>query len=276
MLRYIAHDPPARDIEVMSLAQLMRDGSWRLELAHDRPDHLMIWITRGQGIGLIDGTRRGLSLHNALFIPARTLFALELNRQVFGHAVVIPEGIAPSLPEGLHHLRIRDVTAQAELTGSFEALGREQAGNRPLKQAAMAAHVELMSIWLRRQIDHGADSLPRPTPAHKLSKAYCTRLVSHYASGASLTEHASYLNVTPTHLTRVCKSEIGKTASALLAERLLHASRRLLADTDVPAKDIADHLGFGSAAYFSRFVQQHTHQSPIQLRRSMRPQMHSG
>ena len=82
--------------------------------------------------------------------------------------------------------------------------------------------------------------------------------------------------MTPTHLTRVCKSEIGKTASALLAERLLHASRRLLADTDVPAKDIADHLGFGSAAYFSRFVQQHTHQSPIQLRRSMRPQMHSG
>ncbi|MAC80765.1 MAG: AraC family transcriptional regulator [Rhodobacteraceae bacterium] len=276
MLRYIAHDPPARAIEVMSLAQLMRDGAWRLELAHDRPDHLVIWITRGQGVGLIDGTRRGLGLHNALLIPARSLFALDLNRQVFGHAVVIPEGAAPSLPQDLHHLRIRDVTAQAELTGLFEAIGREQAGTRPLKQAAMAAHAELMSIWLRRQIDHGADSLPRPTSSHRLCRAYCTRLVSHFASGASLTEHATCLNVTPTHLTRVCKSEIGKTASALLAERLLHAARRLLADTDVPAKDIANHLGFGSAAYFTRFVQQHTQQSPIQLRRGSRTRLQPG
>ena len=155
MYQYTAHDPPARTVEALSLAQLMRDGSWRLDLAHDRPDHLLIWITRGQGVGLIDGARRGLGLHNALLIPARMLFALDLNRQVFGQAVVIPEGIAPSLPDSLHHLRIRDVSAQAELTALFEALGREQSGDRSMKQAAMAAHVELMSIWLHRQIEAG-------------------------------------------------------------------------------------------------------------------------
>ena len=276
MYQYTAHDPPARTVEALSLAQLMRDGSWRLDLAHDRPDHLLIWITRGQGVGLIDGARRGLGLHNALLIPARMLFALDLNRQVFGQAVVIPEGIAPSLPDSLHHLRIRDVSAQAELTALFEALGREQSGDRSMKQAAMAAHVELMSIWLHRKIEAGADSLPRDSAGHKLSRAYCRRLVSHFASGASLAEHAAFLNVTPTHLTRVCKAEIGKTAGALLTERLLHAARRLLTDTDAPAKDIAQHLGFGSAAYFTRFIQQHTRQSPIQLRRSTRTRHQPG
>ncbi|WP_428925131.1 helix-turn-helix domain-containing protein [Marinibacterium sp. SX1] len=276
MHSYTAHDPPAPGIQALSLAQVMRDGAWRLDLAHDRPDHLLVWITRGQGVGLIDGSRRGLGLHNALFIPARTLFALDLNRQVFGQAVIIPEGIAPSMPAEIHHLRIRDVTAQAELTGFFEAIGREQGADRPLRQAAMAAHVELMSIWMRRQVEAGADSLPGGSAGQRLSRAYCRRLVSHFASGASLAEHATYLNVTPTHLTRVCKTEIGKTAGALLTERLLHAARRLLCDTDVPAKDIASQLGFGSAAYFTRFIQQHTHQSPIQLRRSTRIRHQSG
>ena len=276
MFHYTAHDPPHQEIEVLSLAQLVRDGSWRLGLAHDRPDHLLIWITRGQGVGLIDGARRGLGLHNALFIPARTLFSLDLNRQVFGHAVVIPERAAPSLPAALHHLRIRDAQAQADLTALFEAICREQAAYRPLRQAAMAAHVELMSIWLQRQVESGADRLPRPTAAQRLSRAYCARLVSHYASGASLTEHATFLNVTSAHLTRVCKTEIGKTASALLSERLLHAARRLLSDTDMPAKDVASHLGFGSAAYFTRFIQHHTQSSPIQLRRSARSRVQSG
>ena len=122
----------------------------------------------------------------------------------------------------------------------------------------------------------GADSLPRLSAGQRLSRAYCARLVSHFASGASLTEHATFLNVTPAHLTRVCKTEIGKTASALLTERLLHAARRLLSDTDVPAKEVADHLGFGSAAYFTRFIQQHTQASPIQLRRRARARLQSG
>ncbi|MEM8732260.1 MAG: helix-turn-helix transcriptional regulator [Pseudomonadota bacterium] len=274
MHHYSAHDQPAAEIAALSLGQMMRDGAWRLELAHDRPDHLLIWITRGQGVGLIDGARRGLGLHNALFVPARHLFALDLGRQVFGQVLVIPDGVVPSLPETLCHLRIRDVAAQAELTGMFDALAREQSGGRMMRQMAMRAHADLMAVWLHRQVAQ-SDARPRQSKAQRLTSRYCARLVTHFASGASLTEHATFLNVTPSHLTRVCKSEIGKTASTLLTERLLHAARRLLSDTDAPAKDIAQHLGFGSAAYFTRFIQQHTKTSPLQLRRKARSRAQS-
>ena len=84
--------------------------------------------------------------------------------------------------------------------------------------------------------------------------------------------HAQALDVTPTHLTRVCRAETGKTAATLLTERQLHASRNLLAATDVAVQDIARHLGFGSAAYFTRFIQQHFGQTPSALRRSARRQ----
>jgi AraC family transcriptional activator of pobA len=82
----------------------------------------------------------------------------------------------------------------------------------------------------------------------------------------SMADHARELGVTPTHLTRVCKAQTGQTAAALLTGRLVHASRTLLEETKFPARDIARHLGFNSAAYFSRFVAQHCGCSPSALR----------
>lgn len=255
-------------IRLVTLAQLATAGPWQLELAHDRGEDLLIWITRGQGVALLDGARRGIGVHNAIFIPARNLMALAPGRQGFGQALVIPAGTRLTLPGTVQHLRTREAAVQNELTALFEALGREQNAARPLQDTAMLAHAELVSIWLRRQIGQAANADRRPTAAQRLMRAYCARLVGDFASGASMADHAAALGVTPTHLSRVCKAETGRTAADLLTERLLHASRQLLTSTAVPFQDIAAHLGFGSAAYFTRFVQHHTAKTPTALRRA--------
>ena len=90
---------PHSQIQLLTLAQLSGGQDWRLALAHDRDHHLLIWITRGQGRLLLEGQRRGLGPHNALWIPARSLFAVELGYQCAGHAVLIPEDSDESLPE---------------------------------------------------------------------------------------------------------------------------------------------------------------------------------
>ena len=72
--------------------------------------------------------------------------------------------------------------------------------------------------------------------------------------------------MTTTHRTRATKAATGKTAAELITETALHAARSLLQGTDVPAQNIAAHLGFGSAAYFTRFIRHHTGQLPSKLR----------
>jgi AraC family transcriptional activator of pobA len=79
---------------------------------------------------------------------------------------------------------------------------------------------------------------------------------------------AQDLGVTPTHLSRVCKDIAGQTAADLLTERLLHAARDRVERTDLPFQVIAAELGFGSAAYFTRFLHAHTRMSPTNLRRA--------
>jgi len=254
------------ELRIQTLAQLGGAEPWRLLLAHDRPHHLLLWFTRGQGRILLDGRRRGLGTHNAVFIPAGSLFAIDSGRQSLGQVVSMPVGTPLRLPDLPRQLRIRDVQVQSELSSLIESAQREQSQSRPLAQDALEAHVALMSVWLRRQM--AADEhIPAPaTAGERLSRHFCQLVSRHYASGATMGFYAQELGVTPTHLSRTVKNATGKTAADILTERVVHAARSLLESTPHPARNIAQHLGFGSAAYFTRFMQQHTGLSPSQLR----------
>ena len=254
------------DITVLSLSTLSAEQDWRLQLAHDRAAHMLVWITRGQGRALVDGMRRGLGAHNALWIPAGNLFALDLGRQGMGYAVIIPTGTPLRLPEMPRHLRIRGAGQQAEITTQIEAAQREAQQAEALSQDAMEAHAALMSVWLRRQIMQ-PEHVPQPrAAAARLSARFCALVTQRYATGAPMAEYAKALDVTPTHLTRAVKAATGYTAADILTQRVVHEGRNLLAETRVPAQQIAQHLGFGSAAYFTRFMQQHTGHAPSKLR----------
>ena len=73
-----------------------------------------------------------------------------------------------------------------------------------------------------------------------------------------MADYTAALNVTPTHLTRVCRSETRGTAAALLTERILHNAHVQLMSDDQHINLTASDLGFGSSAYFTRFIQHYT------------------
>lgn len=258
--------PPPRRIHCLPYGQLTRDGTWRMSLLHDRGEDLLLWVTRGQGRVVIDGTRRGLGANNAVFLPAGTLLACELGPQAFAQAILSPPGLTERLPRKTLHLRPRDSFAQAEFTGEIEAMQREISRDRPLVQEALAAHLQLVAVWLDRQSGESAADAPREAAADRLVRRYAGLLVTHFRSERMMADYAEMLDVTPTHLSRVCRAACGRTAAEMLTERVLHEARRLLSEPEPPIQDIARGLGFSSATYFTRFIQNHTGVSPSLLR----------
>ena len=256
--------------EIHPLIQIAGADGWRLALPHDRAEHLLIWIARAQGSAVLDGQRVGISANTALFVPAGTFLALEAGPQLYGTAVILPDAAAIALPVDPHRLRVPAVQAQAELAALFEAMAREQRTARgetarDFHGAAARAHATLIAIWLRRALVD-APALPALRADQRLARAFCRLVVRDYRSGKPMAAYAEALGVTPSHLTRSCKTATGHGAADLLTRRSLHEARRLLADTGHPVGRIASHLGFGSAAYFTRFIQNHTGRTPTGLR----------
>ena len=89
-----------------------------------------------------------------------------------------------------------------------------------------------------------------------------------FATGRSVSDYAAELDVTPTHLTRVCNQTCGRSASTLLHDRVLFEARRLLTDTKTPVNQIAAGLGFTSPAYFTRAFVARTGKTPTAFRKS--------
>lgn len=253
-------------LDVSPLLRLLSGGSWQLELAHERDSHLVIWITRGQGRVLLDGHCRGFGPHTALFIPARTLFALELGRQSIGQVLTLGEAAPCQMPDLPMQIRINDMQEQARLNALFDSMLRELQIGDDHATRAICAYADLIGIHLQRLWQKAPEN-GKVSAARRLCRAYCARLAQDSEGRFNMAGHAAELDVTPTHLTRVCKQETGKTAAALLTERQLHAARRLLIRTALPMRDIASSLGFGSAAYFTRFITQHTGETPSALRK---------
>jgi AraC family transcriptional activator of pobA len=258
---------PLRRIHIGTLAQLAQGAPWRMGLMHALPHHLFLWVTRGQGRGVIMGKRTGIGTHNALLIPAHTLFSLDLGKQGFGLAVQIPTEANVTFPDTDQHLRLRDVLVQGELTSILDTMQREQTSARPYGEEAAVAHAQLLSVWLRRTLINTPPESARPLAAERLVRSYCTLLERDYRSGRPMADYAEALNVTPTHLTRSCRQCAGLTAADILTQRSLHAARDLLETSDVPINRISQWLGFGSAAYFTRFIQHHTTKTPSDLRK---------
>lgn len=253
---------------VEPLPRLTPENRWRTEAMRSYEQPLLLWFTRGQGRITVAGVTHGFGAHHAVFLPAGTMHGYEMLGQVFGMSVMFPKVNALNLPEDAVHLRFRDVQQQAELTALIENIHRELENQLPGQDRAMMAHAGLLSIWLDRESEHGNKQDPQPDAARRLVMAYTSLVEENYATGRTVHDYAALLGVTPTHLTRSCNVTCGRSASAILADRLHFEARRLLCESRRPVKTIARDLGFSSAAYFTRAFQKQTGLTPSAFRRS--------
>ena len=262
---------PGSAFAVASLGKLRMKDPWRLELLHGEDTHRLYWITRGQGRFSIDGITRGYGPNTAVFVPARHPLALELPSQLQGIEVRLPQTDELDMPKVPFLLRISNIEAQASLTSHLEKIERELEAAAPAMERALLGYGLLISAWMVRELSH-QDGTIRREKSHRLVERFAAMMEQHFRSGRGVAEYAQALEVTPTHLSRVCKEAAGRPAHALLNERIMYEARRLLLDTDMAAREIAETLGFSSAAYFTRAFGQITGQSPSEFRAPGKPQ----
>ncbi len=256
------------DFRVVPLPLFAAGGRWRTEAMRSYSQPLLIWFTKGQGRITIAGNTRGYGPHNAIFIPAGTMHGFDMLGQVFGNIVFFPYGNDIDLPLDPLHLRFRDASQHVELTTLIDNIQREAAGELFGQEQALMLHGGLLSVWLRRQAEAMPESEVASTASRRLAAAYTALVERDFHLSKTVSDYAADLGVTSTHLSRVCNSACNRPASAILADRIHYEARRLLVETRTPVKDIAEHLGFTSAAYFTRAFQKQSGKNPTAFRKA--------
>lgn len=260
------------------IAQNPTAGRWRTEAMRSHATPRLIYITKGQGRITIAGLTSGYGPNNLIFIPAHTMYGFDVGPTVYGHMITVPSAMASEWPDDATQLRLIDVGVQKEMIALTEALERELKSAGQGHSRAAHYHLGLLAVFFERQlVTAPSDTFKKrsQTTAARLVAAFTDLIERDYRSDLGVAEYATALGVTPTHLTRCCNQTCGKSALALLRDRVHYEACMLLRETPTPVKEIASQLGFHSAAYFSRSFASQTGATPSQFRKSGASMLHA-
>lgn len=92
-------------------------------------------------------------------------------------------------------------------------------------------------------------------------------LQEHYNQDLTLDDVARKVHISPSHLSRLFKDELGMTIIDYLTDIRIAAAKQMLENSDLMVKEIAEKVGYQEASYFTRVFKKNTGVSPAEYRR---------
>ena len=108
--------------------------------------------------------------------------------------------------------------------------------------------------------------LPADTQLYPVAYRFKEAVEQHIRHWHQVNDYAAHLHLSRIALNTAVKKQFGRTASALIKERLLHEVKDLLLFTDLTIAEIAYELHFSEPQHLIRFFRQHAAQTPLEFR----------
>jgi AraC family transcriptional regulator of arabinose operon len=136
----------------------------------------------------------------------------------------------------------------------------------PEEQDGLLAGKIAECLWVEfmKQVPEDYSAAPPPHPSVEKARRY---IDSRWSDDIHLSDIAAAAHVTPRHLIRLFKKEIGQTSGQYLWNLRTVRAIGLLKSTGLRIGEIADQTGFKSIAHFSRAIRAETGVSPTEVRR---------
>jgi AraC family transcriptional activator of pobA len=263
--------PDVVHCETIAARSVLHD--WVLAAHRHARLHQVLVIESGGGEASLDGRIQALRpmhavnvpvghVHGFSFVPGTEGWVLTIAAEILDETLLASEGLRGVIAQSA----IFRSTPQIRTT--MKQIFAEHAGGNfgraHVLRALSAALVGLVARELASR-DGGAGASDS-----ELFRRFEALLEQHHLKRWSVSDYASALSVTPTHLNRITRAASGDTASHLILNRMVREARRNLAYTNLPVSTIAYALGFEDPAYFSRVYAAATGLSP----RAFRARLH--
>jgi AraC-like DNA-binding protein len=142
-------------------------------------------------------------------------------------------------------------------------------GARPpnWQSAAAGALKQALYMFVHGLTETAADAAPTEHPVLKRAMEFLRRAWSDRYRACSLAELASGAGSSPTHLSRLFRSELGVSPARALRILRLQRAATLLTRTSMPVQAIAELVGFATQFHFSDTFRRSYRLSPTEYRK---------
>ncbi len=244
---------------------------WTIRV-HRHPELVQVlWICGGRGKVHIDGEAREFGPDTCIFVPRLCTHGFLFEAGCDGIVLTLPVAtLAKALPDGPPaRLSVPWVLPSGpRFRALMEMIAEEHRGKAAFRGPTLTGLVGLIALWIARRAE-GEGIAAKPGPYDALIGRFLDRLEEKFRTEKEVAAYAAALSKTPSHLNRASGLVLGKSASAVIRDRVILEARRELAYSARTISDIAYSLGFSDPAHFSRVFRQSTGQTPRLFRKAV-------
>lgn len=265
------------DLHIEDIDARARLHDWKI-LPHAHAGILqLIYISEGGAEAKAEDRLTPLSSGDLFFIPEGVIHSFDFQDATIGWVLSVD---SPFLKTA-NFRSVRDIffgrmfsvnklsldaSQKQEADTLFKCLHKEFIGSREGRTAMLTCLTQAILTLTLREMPRLREAGIEPLNNACLATSFRDLVNKNFCNHWSVADYAGALCVSPSQLTRVCRSHVGKSPAAIIYARILLEAQRMLRYTEAPAAQIAFELGYQDPAYFSRFFKRLAGVTPRQYR----------
>lgn len=229
--------------------------SWRIDPHRHAQLAQIFYIQTGSARAVVDGQRVDLKDNVLLFVPAQVVHSFHFAPQTQGMVQSFPVSIlrsaGPTSAEMTSALAHPIVTEPSDaLIALLTQLDAALRAPSPFR-AQIAVGLAHAVLAATASLAHSSGQPGTRTRDDRLGRLDAL-IAQHQGKSWSASAYAAELGMSTGHLSRLCRTAKGLSASAYIEAALLQEACRLLAFTQLSVAEVGYRLGFSDPSYFSR------------------------
>lgn len=246
-----------------------------LVFPHRHHFYQLMLFTAGGGTHTIDFQEYEARAEQAYYMVPGQIHAWDFDEHTDGIIINFNESFFTEVYHDPHFLRnfpifntistspVNNLEAPCykELKKLFSLMLTEFSGDGELRTVQLRALLTMILVKLSR-IAPSAFRADISRHSTMLLQQFELLIETHFREKRLPKDYAELLFITPNHLNALTNQITGKSAGALIRDRVLLDARRVLANSDLMISQIANALNFEDNAYFTRFFKKYTGVTP--------------
>ncbi|WP_292008742.1 helix-turn-helix transcriptional regulator [Chryseobacterium sp.] len=251
-----------------------------IEKPHRHDFYVTVIFTKGKGIHEIDFQKYEVSEGSIFFLSPGQVHSWELSEETDGYIFFHSQEYYdlyyvnqklrnfPFFSSSSSYKKLQ--LESEELKGVislFDKIEKEYHSQYIMKNNSILSLITQLYIGSTRQFSKDENIIVTPTSLSyfKHYQDFESLLEHHFTTEKSIAYYASLLKISPKHLNRITQTVVRKTASEIIAERVILEAKRMLIYLDESLVDIAFKLGYEEYSYFVRVFRKNTGMTPTQF-----------
>lgn len=277
---------PGLGVEILTLESLFKRGLDRLLEAPQRVHFYHIFLfTRGAGTHSIDFADYSYYDDTLLLVSKGQVQQFQINQSNQGLIIIFTsEFIYENATELdlFHSLNVFEyalfspcirLSKEQQQDLSELSLIFQNEYHKPIDKLSsdILRHTLRLILLHIERIQEASGLSRRFAPYYQEFVAFRRLVERDLGNSRSVQYYAHQLAVTPKKLNELTRRVLNKTAKEFIEEQVILEARRLLAQGNMPVKEIAYVLGFSEPTNMVKFFKKHTRTSPVKFRHRYKP-----